>query len=288
LKGLNNSGMNNGRKKILVLGSAGMLGHVLLKKLITFNLFEVYDITRNKQDRLNNFECDITNFDSLFEIVKKLNPDCIINCIGVLIKGSLKDPSNVILINALLPHKLVQFSKAINAKLIHISTDCVFDGLKGGYSETDNKTAQDTYGLSKSLGEINDDKNLTLRTSIIGPELKNNGEGLFSWFINQKGEVNGFAESIWGGVTTLKLADVIIKSINENYTGLVHVTNGKPISKFDLLSLIKDKFELNNIDLKKVLGKKSDKSLNTKYDYFNVPSYEHMITDMHKYYLENY
>ena len=265
-----------------------MLGHVLLNKLNESKAFEVYDITRNKEERINNFDCDVTNFNSLFEIIKEIKPKYIINCIGVLIKGSIQDPPNAILINALLPHKLAQFSNSINAKFIHISTDCVFDGFKGSYIETDSKTAQDTYGLSKSLGEIIDDKNLTLRTPIIGPELKNNGEGLFSWFINQKGEVNGFTESIWGGVTTLELAEVIIKSINENYTGLVHVTNGKPISKFDLLSLIKDKFELNNIDLKKVSGKKSDKSLNTKYHYFNVPSYEQMITDMHKYYLENY
>ena len=265
-----------------------MLGHIVLEKLYGKDIFEVFDITRKKDNRLNNFECDVTNLNSLFKIIKDINPDYIINCIGVLIKGSIQDPSNAILINALLPHKLAQFSKAINAKFIHISTDCVFDGSKGSYIETDNKTAQDTYGLSKSLGEINDDKNLTLRTSIIGPELKDNGEGLFSWFIKQKGEVNGFTESIWGGVTTLVLADVIIKSINENYTGLFHVTNGQPISKFDLLSLIKDKFELNHINLKKSSGKKVDKSLNTKYDYFNVPSYKQMITDMYKYYLENY
>jgi dTDP-4-dehydrorhamnose reductase len=276
------------REKILILGGVGMLGHVLLNKLNESKAFEVYDITRNKEERINNFDCDVTNFNSLFEIIKEIKPKYIINCIGVLIKGSIQDPSNAILINALLPHKLAQFSNSINAKFIHISTDCVFDGFKGSYIETDSKTAQDTYGLSKSLGEIIDDKNLTLRTSIIGPELKNNGEGLFSWFINQKGEVNGFTESIWGGVTTLELAEVIIKSINENYTGLVHVTNRKPISKFDLLSLIKDKFQLNNIQLKNVPGKKSDKSLNTKYDYFNVPSYEQMITDMHKYYLKNY
>ena len=265
-----------------------MLGHVLLNKLNESKAFEVYDITRNKEERINNFDCDVTNFKSLFEIIKEIKPKYIINCIGVLIKGSIQDPSNAILINALLPHKLAQFSNSINAKFIHISTDCVFDGSKGSYIETDSKTAQDTYGLSKSLGEIIDDKNLTLRTSIIGPELKNNGEGLFSWFINQKGEVNGFTESIWGGVTTLELSDVIIKSIDENYTGLIHVTNSEPISKFDLLSLIKDKFELNNIDLKKVSGKKSDKSLNTKYHYFNVPSYEEMVLDMKNYYLKNY
>ena len=264
-----------------------MMGHVLLKRLSNYNKYTIFDITRNKEERENNFACDVTNFNSLFEIIKKLNPDYIINCIGVLIKGSIKDPSNAILINALLPHKLVQFSKAINAKLIHISTDCVFDGLKGGYSETDIKTAQDTYGLSKSLGEINDDKNLTLRTSIIGPELKNNGEGLFSWFINQKGEVNGFTESIWGGVTTLVLAEVVIKSIDENYTGLVHVTNSEPISKFDLLSLIKDKFELNNVTLNRVPGKKVDKSLSTRFNYFNIPSYEEMISEMRNYLIKN-
>tara|TARA_B100000780_G_C21119425_1_gene453303 strand:- start:818 stop:1663 length:846 start_codon:yes stop_codon:yes gene_type:complete len=266
-------------KKILVLGGAGMLGHVLLKKLNENKVFEIYDITRNKKNRPNNFECDVTNFDSLFKIIKNVNPNYIINCIGILIKGSLEDPSNAILVNAVLPHKLVRFSRNVKAKLIHISTDCVFDGYKGSYSESDNKTAQDTYGLSKSLGEIKD-KNLTLRTSIIGPELKDNGEGLFSWFINQKGEVNGFTESIWGGVTTLVLADIIIKSINENHTGLIHITNGKPISKYDLLNLIKDKFELNKINLKRVCGKKVDKSLKTKFSYFQIPAYEEMILDM--------
>jgi dTDP-4-dehydrorhamnose reductase len=275
------------KKRILVLGGAGMLGHILLEKLYIKHNFEVFDVTRKKENRLNNFECDVTNFNSLFEIIKDIKPDYIINCVGVLIKGSIQDPSNAILINALLTHKLAQFSKSVNAKFIHISTDCVFDGSKGNYIETDNKTAQDTYGLSKSLGEINDTINLTLRTSIIGPELKDNGEGLFSWFINQKGEVNGFTESIWGGVTTLVLAEVVITSIDENYTGLIHVTNGKPISKFNLLSLIKDKFELNNITLKRVPGKKTDKSLCTGFNYFNIPSYEEMISEMRNYLIKN-
>ena len=265
-----------------------MLGHVLLKKLYENKVYETYDITRNKENRPNNFECDIVDFDSLFEIIIKINPDYIVNCIGILIKDSLEDPSNAILINAVLPHKLVLFSEQINAKIIHISTDCVFDGSKGSYIETDIKTAQDIYGMSKSLGEINDEKNLTLRTSIIGPELKENGEGLFSWFIKQKGKVNGFTESIWGGVTTLVLADVIIKSINENYKGLFHVTNRQPISKFDLLSLIKEKFELNNIDLKRVSGKKADKSLSTKFNHFNIKTYSEMISEMRNYYIKNY
>lgn len=272
------------KDKILVLGGVGMLGHVLLEKLNDCNTFEVYDVTRKKEDRINNLECDVVNFTSLFEIISQINPNYIVNCIGVLIKGSSEDPSNAILINAVLPHKLVQFSKAVNAKLIHISTDCVFDGSKGNHLESDNKTAQDTYGLSKSLGEIIDNKNITLRTSIIGPELKENGEGLFSWFLSQKGEVNGYTESIWGGVTTLVLSEVIIKCVEEEYTGLLHVTNGVPISKFKLLNLIKDQFGLNNIALKKILGKKADKSLNSIYNYFEIPSYENMISEMKNYY----
>ena len=261
-----------------------MLGHILLSKLISNNTFEVYDITRRKENRINNFSCDVTNFNSLNEIIIQIKPDCIINCIGVLIKGSKEEPSNAILINAVLPHKLVQFSKSINAKLIHISTDCVFDGYKGSYIESDFKTAQDTYGLSKSLGEIKDDKNLTLRTSIIGPEIKESTEGLFSWFLSQNGEVNGYTGSIWGGVTTTALSDVIIKCIEGDYIGLLHVTNGIPISKYNLLSLIKDQFDLENITLIKVLGKKSDKSLNSTYNYFDIPSYENMLSDMKKYY----
>jgi len=265
-----------------------MLGHLLLKKLEANESFEVYDLTRFKQNRPNNIACDVINFDSLFKIIKKIKPNIIVNCIGVLINNAKNDPSNTILVNSVLPNKLVHFSKLLEAKLIHISTDCVFDGSKGNYIETDIKTAQDIYGLSKSLGEIIDDKNLTLRTSIIGPELKNNGEGLFSWFINQNGEVNGFTESIWGGVTTLELAEVVIKSINENYSGLIHVTNGQPISKFDLLNIIKDKFQLNKIKLKRVPGKKSDKSLKTNYNYFDIPTYEEMITEMREFYFENY
>lgn len=265
-----------------------MLGHILLKKLSNFDNYILFDITKNKENRFNNYDCDVTNFNSLSHIIKKIRPDYIINCVGILVNGSTIDPSNAIHINSLLPHKLLEYSKAVGSKLIHISTDCVFDGSKGNYIETDSKTAQDIYGLSKSLGEINDSESLTLRTSIIGPELKNNGEGLFSWFINQKGAVNGFTESIWGGVTTLVLSDVIIKSIKDDLTGLIHVTNGVPISKFNLLSLIKEKFNLTDIELISVPGKKSDKSLKTNYNYFHIPTYEEMIAEMREFYLENY
>jgi len=272
----------------LVLGGVGMLGHILIDRLDSNNTYDVFDITRNKKNRSSNFKCDVSDFEKLWDIIEKIRPNFIVNCVGVLIKGSSDDPSNAIALNSLLPHKLVQFSKEISAKLIHISTDCVFDGSRGGYLEDDQKTAQDIYGLSKSLGEIIDDKNLTLRTSIIGPELKKKGEGLFSWFVNQTGRVNGFTDVIWGGVTTLTLSDVIIQCIKEGQTGLLHVTNRKSISKYDLLDLIKESFNLDHIKLMKSPGKKSDKSLNTKFKYFKIPEYEAMISEMADYYKQNY
>ena len=272
-------------KKVLILGSTGMLGHMLFFYLKKNKKFKIYDLSFRKKLNPKSMICDIQNISDLEKKINKIKPDVIINCIGIIIQNIENKLSDSIYINAFFPNKLKEIVRPFKTKIIHISTDCVFDGYKGSYFESDNKTAQDTYGLSKSLGEIKD-KDLTLRTSMIGPELKDNGEGLFSWFINQKGEVNGFTESIWGGVTTLVLADIIIKSINENYTGLIHITNGEPISKYDLLNLIKDKFELDKINLKKVSGKKNDKSLKTKFSYFQIPTYEEMILDM-KNFIEN-
>jgi len=275
-------------QKVLILGSTGMLGSALTISMLNSKLFDIYDISHKNKFRTDSMICDVTNKIDLHKIINLIKPDVVINCVGVLINKSNKNPSNAIYINSYFPHYLRDLSELLSFKLIHISTDCVFDGSKGSYNETDYKTAQDIYGLSKSLGEINDDKNLTLRTSIIGPELKNKGEGLFSWFINQKGRVNGFTESIWGGVTTIVLSNVIIQSIQNDLTGLIHVTNGEPISKFNLLNLIKEKFNLTNIKLVSVPGKKSDKSLKTNYNYFDIPTYEEMIAEMREFYLENY
>jgi dTDP-4-dehydrorhamnose reductase len=183
-----------------------------------------------------------------------------------------------------LPHQLKKISKNIGAKLIHISTDCIFSGNKGGYIETDAKDAKDgkgVYSQTKKLGEIEDDANLTLRTSIIGPELKNNGEGLFHWFMNQQGEISGYTKAIWSGVTTLELAKAVKWSIDNNITGLYHVTNNSSISKYDLLQLFQ-KYTKKNINIKPFDGKKVDKSfIDTRLliDY-QIPSYDQMISNM--------
>src|SRR5690606_24943808 len=119
----------------------------------------------------------------------------------------------------------------LGSKLIHISTDCVFSGNRGAYTEDDFCDANDTYGRSKALGELNNDRDLTIRTSIIGPELKTNGEGLLHWFLNQSTPVNGFTEAYWGGVTTLELAKAIKTALMSDLKGIVNLTNGESISK---------------------------------------------------------
>ena len=136
-----------------------------------------------------------------------------------------------------------RLADVVGAKLIHISTDCVFSGRQGMYADNDFRDADDIYGRSKALGEIFSDKDLTIRTSIIGPELKRYGEGLFHWFMSQRERVNGYTKVFWSGVTTLELAKAIEYSLDNDVTGLFQLSNGVRISKYDLLVLFNEIFK---------------------------------------------
>lgn len=264
-----------------------MLGHVVYAYLSQQNEFEVYDIVYRNKLRNESIICDITNVDQFKKHVNQIRPDFIINCIGILIKESTKNPANAIFINSYFPNLLVQIADELNAKVIHVSTDCVFSGNKGRYSESDFRDADDIYGRSKALGEIFLGGHLTLRTSIIGPEISQEGEGLFHWFMTQRGEISGFVESYWGGVTTLQLAKCIEESIRYNYSGLLHITNGERISKFDLINLIKSIWEKHSIIIVPYSGKLVDKSLISLYQTaFKVPSYYDMLLEQRKWMIE--
>ncbi|MDN3686517.1 dTDP-4-dehydrorhamnose reductase family protein [Cyclobacterium jeungdonense] len=275
-------------KKVLILGSTGMLGHQVYYKFNSLNKFEIFDISFRRQLRKESIICDITKLDELEKLLVKIDPDYIINCVGILIKGSSEDPANAIFINAYFPHWLASTAALVHAKLIHISTDCVFSGKSGGYQETDYRDADDVYGRSKALGEINDSTNLTLRTSIVGPELKANGEGLFHWFMNQQNTINGFKKSYWGGVTTVELSNVIAFCLDQESVGLINISNGEKISKYDLLNIFKEIFN-KKIDINSVDGKEIDKSLiSNRNDFkYSVPSYFQMIFEMKKFMEEN-
>lgn len=271
------------KKKLLLLGATGMAGHIAYYYLKSTDRYELTNVVFRNELTADSIVLDITDKEATETLVRKISPDIILNCIGILIKGSQLQPDNAIYINAYFPHLLERLAFETKAKLIHISTDCVFSGAKGNYSETDLRDADDIYGKSKGLGEVINDKDLTIRTSIIGPEIKQNGEGLFHWFMNQKGIINGYTEAFWGGVTTLELAKAIDIAIEENITGLVHLTNGNKISKYNLLQLFKEIWKRGDILIHPYNGKSIDKSLlKSERLIYTVPSYQEMLEELFK------
>lgn len=235
--------------KILVIGATGMLGNTLFRFLKDNSVSnEVVGTIRSSGD-LSLFDdkyrnclisnIDIENHDSFVSLLSNIRPDVVINCAGIIKQlKSASDPLPVISINAYYPHKLAKLCSLLDARLIHISTDCVFSGLKGGYKEEDKCDASDLYGLSKNLGEVKYGNCLTIRTSMIGHELKSSNS-LVDWFLNQQGQVNGYSKAIFSGLPTVELANVINSYIlpDSDLHGLYHVSAEK-ISKFDLLNLV--------------------------------------------------
>lgn len=252
----------------------------MVNYFLKFDEYHIVDIAFKSKLRKKTIVLDVTDKAKLEQVVVRLNPDVIVNCVGVLIRGS-NDIENAIYLNAYLPHQLKKISNGIHAKLIHISTDCVFSGDKGGYTETDIKDGKGVYPQTKILGEIEDDSNLTLRTSIIGPEIKNNGDGLFHWFMSQQGDIFGFTKVIWSGVTTIELAKAIKWAIDNNIVGLYHITNNLPISKFNILKLLQ-KYTKKDIKISPLSKNRVDKSfVDTRLLInYQIPSYDQMISDM--------
>lgn len=268
-------------KKVLVLGASGMLGHKVSLFLSGIEEFQVYNLVYRKKLLNTDIVCDVNRVERLISIVNQVSPDIIINCIGALIHQSENKPAEAIWLNAYFPHLLENISTKNNIKLVHVSTDCVFSGAKGNYGENDFKDADDIYGRSKSLGEIYSNNHCTLRTSIIGPELKIDGSGLLHWLLSQSGTIKGFTNAIWAGVTTLELSKAILEAINNDLKGLFHVTNGEKISKYLLLEKLITRLNLPAINVEPYEDFRTDKSLRTsdKFD-FNVPSYDQMIDEM--------
>lgn len=253
--------------KILVLGHRGMAGHVLsdfLSKNSDFNIVNSDELIKNKFNLL-------TDINQLHEILKEKPVNYIVNCIGLLKKKCAENPVNAIKINSLFPYQLVQIANEINAQVIHLSTDCYMDN--------------DVYGRSKRAGEINYDNHLTIRTSIIGPELKKNGEGLFSWFMSQTDTIDGYTNVLWDGITTLELAKFIQSYIlNENKLyGIKNLRSDTPISKYSLLQLMNSIYE-KNIDIRKFDNEYSDKTEKNEFIQYKIPSYQTMIQELHDYF----
>jgi dTDP-4-dehydrorhamnose reductase len=275
--------------KVLVLGSSGMAGHVLTHVLRSEpNNYTVIDVSRTNSLISPAVLLDVRQTIALKSIIDDTQPNVIVNCVGVLNHFSEKNPDEAILLNGYLPHFLERLVFGTNCKIIHISTDCVFSGKKGDYNEFDITDGEGYYAQSKAIGEIINTKDLTIRTSIIGPELKGNGTGLFHWFSKQSGEIKGYSNALWSGVTTIELANVIKEAIKHDLCGLYHLCSQGKISKKDLLQLFVQEFN-SNIVIKAFEEYKVDKSLiNTRCDFsYKVPSYNMMIKEMHQWIRNN-
>lgn len=280
--------------RILIIGAAGMLGHKLYQ--LYHEQYDVYGTVRQPFSTYKKFSIfdqeriitgvDAENFNTIIRAVGQVKPDIIINCVGIIkqLKAS-KDPLPSIKINALLPHQLADLSAAAHARFIHISTDCVFNGRGTMYTEDSPSDAEDLYGRTKFLGEVDYPHALTLRTSIIGRELSTRS-GLVEWFLsNPPGStVKGFKQAIYTGFTTLALATIISQVIDHHPTlhGVYHVSSD-PINKYDLLHLIKDAYGVNiNIEPDETV--QIDRSLDsTKFRQaigFQPPAWEVMIQQM--------
>lgn len=267
-------------KRFLILGCNGMAGHVI-SLFLQEKGYDVLGLARKKSELVKSVVCDVCNIKKLDKIIQNGNFDYIVNCIGILNSQAEDNKENAIFINSFLPHHIVSLTSGMKTKIIHLSTDCIFSGLLGNYSETAFPDATTFYGRSKALGEINDNKNVTIRTSIIGPDININGIGLFNWFMKQKEVVDGFAGVIWTGITTIELAKVVEQIAIQNVSGLFNVVNGTKISKYELLNLIAKKFD-KNILIRLAQEPKNDKSLlrtNLNFNY-EVPSYSDMISEM--------
>ena len=266
--------------KVLVLGAAGMAGHVMCLYFKEQG-HQVTGISRRHISYCENIILDLNHFEQLKTIIDQGKFDVIINCAGILNTNVDKDLAEGIFINSYLPHKLAEILADTQTKLIHLSTDCVFSGKSGNYTEDTYKDADSFYGRTKALGEVVDNKNLTIRTSIIGPDLNVNGMGLFNWFMKQKDTVSGYKGAIWTGVTTITLAKAVEEAIKQNITGLYHLVNGQSIDKYSLLKLFND-IRSNAININEDISVHVNKSLlNTRSDfYFTVESYEVMVKEI--------
>lgn len=281
--------------RVLVLGSSGMIGSTVLRVLSESKDLEVFGSIRDKGVKRFFSEpigkrliacIDVEHSDALISVLDQVQPEVVINCAGLTRhRSEAEDPLVAVPINALMPHRLARLCKLVGARMIHVSTDCVFSGERGRYFETDFADAKDVYGKSKAMGEVTYAHTVTLRTSTIGHELQTK-HGLLEWFLSQQGSCKGYRRAIFSGLPTVVFANVVRDMVlpRPELSGLYHVA-AQAINKFDLLSRIA-----------KVYGKKIeiepddrlviDRSLNAdrfcKATGFVAPDWDSLINTMHE------
>ncbi|MEQ1605249.1 MAG: SDR family oxidoreductase [Pyrinomonadaceae bacterium] len=278
---------------ILIIGGSGMLGHKLYQRLSSES--EVCATVRSDLAAIEKFGIfkghsvfpgvDVTVPAAVRRVIEVVRPECVVNCVGVVKQNpTLADKIRTLTINSIFPNQLAQLSLEFDFRLITISTDCVFDGKVGNYSESDEANARDLYGMSKFLGEVSDGRALTIRTSIIGREISTS-HSIVEWFLAHRGgTVDGYTKAIYSGFPTIELADTIATLIKDfpDLNGLFHIS-GDPISKFDLLTLLNKYFKAE-VSIAPSEAVVVDRSLDsTKFKTltgFTFPDWESMVARM--------
>jgi dTDP-4-dehydrorhamnose reductase len=281
--------------KFLVLGAGGMAGHTISIYLQEQGHY-VLGFDRIKVSHCESVIGDAKNLTVVKEIITNGKFDTVVNAIGILNQFADQNKETAVFLNAYFPHFLAYVTKNTVMQVAHISTDCVFSGKRGNYTETDLRDGETFYDRTKALGELEDNKNITMRNSIVGPDMDENGIGLFNWFMKQHGLIKGFTKTMWTGLTTLQLAKAIEYAAKIKASGLYNMVYKESISKYHLLMLFNKYMKNNKLTIEAddtFIVNKSLKRTRFEFDYI-VPDYEKMIFDMaewikaHKHFYPHY
>ena len=267
--------------KLLILGCNGMAGHTI-SLYMKERGHEVLGFDTRKSVYVKSVVGNAFDTQNLRDLVIRGRFDSIINCIGILNCFAEENKASATFLNSYLPHFLAEITEGTDTQIIHMSTDCVFSGRRGQYTETDFPDGETFYDRSKALGELNDTKNITLRNSIVGPDINPKGIGLLNWFMQQNGTVRGYTKAMWTGQTTLQLAKTMEVAAAEKVFGLYNTVPDYSISKYGLLQLFNRYLRGDAIKVEAVEGVNLDKSLKrTNYNFdYRIPDYECMVSEL--------
>ncbi len=267
--------------KFLVLGCNGMAGH-MISLYMKEQGHEVVGFDRNPPVYVSGVSGDARNVDFIRDLITDGKFDSVINCIGILNQFAEDNKALASFLNSYFPHFLAEVTAGTDTQVIHMSTDCVFSGKRGEYTESDFRDGETFYDRSKALGELEDDKNITLRNSIVGPDINPKGIGLLNWFMLQSGKINGFTKAMWTGQTTLQLAKTMEVAAKEKAHGLFNTVPDHSISKYDLLRLFNHYLRDDAVTIHPIEGINADKSLKrTRFEFdYLIPDYEVMVSDL--------
>ncbi len=271
--------------KFFICGCNGMAGHTISLYLQEQG-HEVYGFDLQESKLINSFAGNAFDTETIARVIKEGKYDTVINCIGVLNQFAENNHALAAFLNSYFPHFLAKTTEGTDTQVIHMTTDCVFSGKKGSYTEHDLRDGETFYDRSKALGELDDEKNLSLRNSIVGADINPNGIGLLNWFMNNTtGEnpvVNGYTKAMWTGQCTYQLAKTMEAAAKERAHGLVNAVPDTDISKYELLKLFNKYLRGDRVQINPVEGVNADKSLKrTNWDFnYRIPDYEQMVAEM--------